>query len=467
MKLHFYGGARTVTGSRFLLEVNHTRLLLECGLFQGRRKDTYEQNLNFQFRPSEIDAVVLSHAHIDHSGNLPNLVRQGFAGPIYATPATVDLCRPMLLDSAYLQEKDVEFVNKIRKRQGEPPVEPLYDKAAAEAALELFVPVDYVETREVAPGVALTFRDAGHILGSAQVLLEVRTNGQSVRFGFSGDLGRRDMPVLRDPDYLRDLDYLVMESTYGNRTHRVSEDAAEELATLIRQTAHDGGKIIVPAFAVGRTQLLVYLLHKLWNQNRIPDMPIFVDSPLAVNVTEVFRRHPECLDRETHRIFLDNHEDPFGFRRLRYVRDVEDSKRLNTLNMPCIIISASGMAEGGRILHHLRNNIGNPKNVVLLVGYAAQHTLARRLMDGEKKVRIFGEVHTVRCRVVRMDDFSAHADRDGLLELLRCQSPDRLRGLFLVHGEEDQSEAFAATAKSLGYRNVLVPANGDTVRLGP
>lgn len=465
MKLQFFGGARTVTGSRFLFQINGSRLLLECGLYQGRRKDTYERNLNFPFRPESVDAVVLSHAHIDHSGNLPNLVKQGFAGPVYATPATIDLCRLMLLDSAYIQEKDVEFVNKIRRRHGEPPVEPLYDKAAAEAALQRFEPVEYVETREIAPGVSLTFRDAGHILGSAQVLLECSENGRNVRFGFSGDLGRRDMPVLRDPDYLRDLDYLMLETTYGNRTHRVSDDVAEELAQLVRSTAQQGGKIIVPAFAVGRTQLLVYLLHKLWDQGRIPDMPIYVDSPLAVNITEVFRNHPECLDRETHRIFLDNHQDPFGFRRLHYVRDVEESKRLNSLAVPHIVISASGMAEGGRILHHLRNNIGNPRNVVLLVGFAAEHTLARKLMDGAETVRIFGEEHRVRCRVVRMDDFSAHADRGGLLDLLRHQPVRRLRGLFLVHGEEDQSEAFAQTAKSLGYRSVLVPSPGDGVKI--
>ncbi|HRR25490.1 MAG TPA: MBL fold metallo-hydrolase [Acidobacteriota bacterium] len=465
MKLQFFGGARTVTGSRFLFHINGSRLLLECGLYQGRRKDTYERNLSFPFPPESVDAVVLSHAHIDHSGNLPNLVKQGFAGPIYATPATIDLCRLMLLDSAYIQEKDVEFVNKIRRRHGEPPVEPLYDKAAAEAALQRFEPVEYVETREIAPGVSLTFRDAGHILGSAQVLLECNENGRTIRLGFSGDLGRRDMPVLRDPDYLRDLDYLVLETTYGNRIHRVSGDVAEELAQLVRSTAQQGGKIIVPAFAVGRTQLLVYLLHKLWDQGRIPDMPIYVDSPLAVNITEVFRNHPECLDRETHRIFLDNHEDPFGFRRLHYVRDVEESKRLNSLAVPHIVISASGMAEGGRILHHLRNNIGNPRNVVLLVGFAAEQTLARKLMDGAETVRIFGEEHRVRCRVVRMDDFSAHADRGGLLELLRHQPVQRLRGLFLVHGEEDQSEAFAQTAKSLGYRSVLVPSPGDAVKI--
>jgi len=465
MKLQFFGGARTVTGSRFLFHINGSRLLLECGLYQGRRKDTYERNLSFPFPPESVDAVVLSHAHIDHSGNLPNLVKQGFAGPIYATPATIDLCRLMLLDSAYIQEKDVEFVNKIRRRHGEPPVEPLYDKAAAEAALQRFEPVEYVETREIAPGVSLTFRDAGHILGSAQVLLECNENGRTIRLGFSGDLGRRDMPVLRDPDYLRDLDYLVLETTYGNRIHRVSGDVAEELAQLVRSTAQQGGKIIVPAFAVGRTQLLVYLLHKLWDQGRIPDMPIYVDSPLAVNITEVFRNHPECLDRETHRIFLDNHEDPFGFRRLHYVRDVEESKQLNSLAVPHIVISASGMAEGGRILHHLRNNIGNPRNVVLLVGFAAEQTLARKLMDGAETVRIFGEEHRVRCRVVRMDDFSAHADRGGLLELLRHQPVQRLRGLFLVHGEEDQSEAFAQTAKSLGYRSVLVPSPGDAVKI--
>ncbi len=465
MKIQFCGGAQTVTGSRHLIRVDHSKILLECGLYQGQRAESYRRNLEFPFDPGEVDAMILSHAHIDHSGNIPNLVKRGFRGPIYATRATVDLCEVMLRDSAYLQEKDVEFVNKIRRRKNEAPVEPLYTLEDAEAALELFRGTDYAESFEVAPGVAATFRDAGHILGSAAVLLEVKENGKSRRLGFTGDLGRKDMPILRDPDYLRDLDFLIMECTYGNRVHRLSEDVLEDLSKLVRSVAEQGGKIVIPSFAVGRTQLLVYLLHKLWDQNRIPDMPIYVDSPMAVNATEVFRRHPECYDRETQRVFVDNHQDPFGFGRLRYVRDVESSKKLNGLNYPHIIISASGMAEGGRILHHLRNNVGNPRNVVMMVGYAAENTLARRLMDGQKRVRIFGEEHTVRCRIVQFDDFSAHADRIGLLEFVRSQTPERLRHIFLVHGEEDQATPLRDAVRSIGFRSVHFPALGDTADL--
>ncbi len=465
MKIQFCGGARTVTGSRHLVSADRTNILLECGLYQGKRSESYSRNLDFPFDPSDVDAMILSHAHIDHSGNIPNLVKRGFRGPIYATRATVDLCEIMLRDSAFLQEKDVEFVNKIRRRKNEAPIEPIYTMEDAEAALELFQGIDYAEPFEVTPNVIATFRDAGHILGSAGVLLEVKESGKRRRLGFTGDLGRKDMPILRDPDYLRDLDYLIMECTYGNRNHRISEDVLEDLANLVRSVSEKGGKIVIPSFAVGRTQLLVYLLHKLWDQNRIPDMPIFVDSPMAVNATDVFRRHPECYDRETRRVFVDNHEDPFGFGRLRYVRDVESSKRLNGLSYPHIIISASGMAEGGRILHHLRNSVGNPRNVVMLVGYAAEHTLARRLMEGHKRVRIFGEEHAVRCQVVKFDDFSAHADRSELLDFVRTQQPDRLRQIFLVHGEEDQALPFRDTLRSVGFRSVHFPALGELAQL--
>jgi metallo-beta-lactamase family protein len=462
MQLRSFGGARTVTGSQHLLTVNGTNILFECGLFQGRRSETYKRNLKFQFDPSLIDLLLLSHAHIDHSGNIPNLVKNGFKGPIYATAATVDLCQIMLRDSAFIHEKDVEWVNKIRGRKHEAPLAPHYTRQDAEAAMNSFSAVNYNEPVDVAPGVTATFRDAGHILGSASILLEIKEDGRKRRFGFTGDLGRKDMPILRDPDYLRDLDILMMESTYGNRLHRVSSDIEEDLAKIVREVAGSGGKIVIPSFAVGRTQLLVYLLHKLFNQNRIPDMPIYVDSPLAVNATEVFRRNPECFDRETQRLFLEDNSDPFGFGRLRYIKNVEESKKLNHLNYPHIVISASGMAEGGRILHHLKNSIGNPRTLVLFVGYAAQETLARKMMDGEKTVRIFGERYKVRCRVMRLDDFSAHADRKGLLDYVKSQSPDKLKKVFLVHGEEEQALPLKDAIRSLGFESVQFPAIGET-----
>ncbi|MCC7264369.1 MAG: MBL fold metallo-hydrolase [Candidatus Latescibacteria bacterium] len=465
MQLKFCGGARTVTGSQHLLSVNGNKVLLECGLFQGRRAEAYTRNQEFAYDPAEVDAVLLSHAHIDHSGNLPSLVARGFTGPIYATAATGALCQLMLRDSAYLQERDIEWVNKIRRRRGEPLAEPLYRIEDAEAALHAFVGAQYDRPLQVAPGVQATFRDAGHILGSAGIQLELESKGRKLRLGFSGDIGRPGMPVLRDPQPLQDLDVLIMECTYGNRLHTPAGDVAEELAQAIRDTAAAGGRIIIPAFAVGRTQTLVYELHKLFDQDRIPDIPVFVDSPLATNATEVFRLHPECLDRETYRLYLQDQRDPFGFDRLSYVRTVEESKKLNSLKFPHLIISASGMAEGGRILHHLKNNLDNHRNLVLLVGYAAQDTLARRLMDGEKVVRIFGEEYPVRCRVKVMDAFSAHADRRELLDYLAFNGPERLKRIFLVHGEPEQAQSFKDALRSQGYPEVNIPEPGEVYSL--
>ena len=465
MHLKFCGGARTVTGSQHLLRVNGHQLLLECGLFQGRRAEAHEKNQQFAYDPAGLTAVLLSHAHIDHSGNMPSLVARGYGGPIYATSATVALCQLMLRDSAYLQERDIEWVNKIRRRRKEPLAEPLYGIEDAEAALRLFVGHQYDQPQAVAPGVVATFRDAGHILGSAGILLEIESDGRKLRLGFSGDIGRPGMPVLRDPQPLQDLDVLIMESTYGNRLHSPPGDVAEELALAIRDTAAAGGRVIIPAFAVGRTQALVYELHKLFDQDRIPDIPIFVDSPLAANATEVFRLHPECFDRQTYRLFLQDHRDPFGFDRLKYVRAVEESKKLNELKYPHIIISASGMAEGGRILHHLKNSLDGHRNLVLLVGYAAQDTLARRLIDGEKVVRIFGEEYPVRCKVKVMDAFSAHADRRELLDYLAFNRPDKLKRIFLVHGELDQALPLKDALRSQGYPEVHIPEPGEVFSL--
>lgn len=461
MKIQFCGGARTVTGSQHLLEVNGKSILLECGLFQGRRKETYERNQNFCFDPASVDAMVLSHAHIDHSGNIPNFVKNGYAGPIFATTATVDLCQIMLRDSAYLHERDVVWANKIRRRQNLPDVEPLYTIEDAEAAMTSFMGVQYDRSFPICPGVQATFRDAGHILGSAGMLLEVSEKGRRLRVGFTGDIGRNDVPILRDPNAIRDVDALVMESTYGNRLHSSREDVEEELAETVREVASSGGKVIIPAFAVGRTQLIVYMLHKLFDQGRIPDMPVYVDSPLATAATRVFRSHPECFDQETFRTFLQDNQDPFGFGRLKYITDVEDSKKLNELKYPHIIISASGMAEGGRVLHHLRNNIGNPRNLVLLVGYAAEHTLARRLMDGHREVKIFGEEFQVRCKVKRMDAFSAHADRNELLEYVGYTPPEHLKHIFLVHGEAEQALPLKEALEQKGYGSVQFPAPNE------
>ena len=462
MQLTFLGATRTVTGSMHLVEANGARLLLDCGLFQGRRKETYERNLNFPFEPASIDAVILSHAHIDHSGNVPNLVKQGFRGVVWCTSATRDLCAAMLRDSGYIHEQDVFYVNKRRQRQGLPPVEPLYTRQDAEASLPSFVTIGYGRPFLVAPGVRLTFGDAGHILGSAITVLDIEEKGQTQRLVFSGDLGRPGLAILRDPEKVRQADVLIMESTYGNRSHESREEAERTLRRVINDTYQRRGKVIIPSFAVGRTQELVYALHRLADAHKIPDLPIFVDSPLAVNVTEIFRLHPECYDEEM-REFLnsDRQRDPFGFRRLRYIRDVEDSKALNFLRDSAVIISASGMCEAGRILHHLKNNIGDAANTILFVGFQAEHTLGRRILDGEERVRIFGEEHRVRAEVERIEGYSAHADQDELLAWVQGFDRQRLRQVFLVHGEEEAAFVLAEGVRELGLRDVRVPERGE------
>jgi len=466
MKLTFHGAARTVTGSMHLVETNGVRLLLDCGLFQGRRKETYERNLNFPFDPASIDAVILSHAHIDHSGNIPNLVKQGFQGPIWCTPATRDLCVAMLRDSGYIHEHDVFYLNKHRRRKGLPPVEPLYTRQDADAALPAFVTIGYGRPFPVVPGVRLTFLDAGHILGSAITLLDIEEKGKTQRLVFSGDLGRPGLAILRDPEMVGAADVLIMESTYGNRLHDSTGEAERMLRNVINDTYRRRGKVIIPSFAVGRTQELVYGLHRLADAHKIPDLPIFVDSPLAVNVTEIFRLHPECYDEEVQEfINRDSHRDPFGFRRLRYIRDVEDSKALNFLRDSAVIISASGMCEAGRILHHLKNNIGDTANTILFVGFQAEHTLGRRILDGHEQVRIFGKEYRVRAEVESIDGYSAHADQKELLAWVEGFDRQRLQHAFLVHGEEEAALVLAEEVRQLGVSNVCVPERGEMVEL--
>jgi metallo-beta-lactamase family protein len=467
MKLTFLGAARSVTGSMHLVEANGARLLLDCGLFQGRRKETYERNKNFPFDPATIDGVILSHAHIDHSGNIPNLVKRGFRGPVWCTSATRDLCAAMLRDSGHIHEQDVFYLNKGRQRKGLPPVEPLYTRRDAEAALPAFVTIGYERPFVVAPGVQLTFVDAGHILGSAITLLDIEEQGRAQRLVFSGDLGRPGLAILRDPTSVREADALIMESTYGNRLHGTPEDARRTLRKVINDTYRRRGKVIIPAFAVGRTQELIYALHQLADGRKIPhDLPVYVDSPLAVNVTEIFRLHTECFDEEA-REFIegDTLKDPFGFRRLRYVRHTEDSKALNFLRDSAVIISASGMCEAGRILHHLKNNIEDPSNTILFVGFQAEHTLGRRILDGHEKVRIFGEEYRVRADVERIDGYSAHADQRELLDWVEGFDRQRLVTAFLVHGEEEAALVLADEMRARGVRRVSVPEPGQVVEL--
>jgi metallo-beta-lactamase family protein len=461
MKIKFCGADQSVTGSQHLITANGKKILLDCGLMQGKRKVAFEINRNFPFDASSVDAMLLSHAHLDHSGNIPHLVKSGFKGHIYSTAATVALCQLMLRDSAFLQEKDVKFVNKKRVRQNKNPFESLYTIDDVEKAMLNFIGVQYDKKIEIFPGISATFIDAGHILGSAGILLEINENGKTTRLAFSGDIGRPEMPILRDPIPVPNADILIMESTYGDRLHPVNDHVELETASVINEVIKRGGKIIIPSFAVGRTQLLVYELHQLFDQKKLPVFPIFVDSPLAVNVTEVYRLHPECFDRETYSDFINNHEDPFGFSRLTYTRDVNESKKLNTFKGPCMIISASGMAEGGRILHHLANNIEDPNNMILFAGYAAKETLARKIMDGEKNVNILGSPYTVKAEIKKMDYFSAHADQNGLLKYVDTSVPDKTKNIFIVHGEPEESLPLQEKLVSKGYTNVHYPKTGD------
>ncbi|MDH7568920.1 MAG: MBL fold metallo-hydrolase [Armatimonadota bacterium] len=463
MQITFLGAARSVTGSMHLLEVNGARLLLECGLVQGRRAEADWRNRNLPVDPRSVDALILSHAHIDHSGNIPGLCAKGYAGPIYATFATRDLCRVMLEDSAHIQEQDAAYLNKKKHRQGHPLVEPLYTVEDARRALHQFVGVSYHRTFEPVPGVAATFIDAGHILGSAVLLLDVEERGRRVRLAFSGDLGRPGTPIIRDPEPVEDADVLLLESTYGNRLHTPIADAEGLLAEVVNTTAGRGGRVVIPAFSVGRTQELVYALARLRAAGHIPPLPTFVDSPLSVNATEVFRMHPECFDAETNALLLE-HADPFGFSELTYVRKVEDSKAINTLQGPCIIISASGMCETGRILHHLANSITNPANTILIVGFMAEHTLGRRLVEKVPRVRFLRQEWPLRAEVRVINALSAHADRDELLTYARGTRAT-LKRVFLVHGEESQALPFAETLRGEGFPEVVIPTAGETYSL--
>lgn len=465
MKINFWGAAHEVTGSRHLLEVNGKKILLDCGLFQGHRREAEKKNRDFGFNPEDIDVVILSHAHIDHSGGIPALVKQGFKGPIYSTFATRDLCNYMLQDSAYIQEKDVEYMNQKLRRKGLEPVEPLYTIEDATAALSQFYGVNYERAFVVTDGVVCSFYDAGHILGSALVHLVIYEKETDKRYtlAFTGDLGRNDLPILRNPQMLPPTDYLITESTYGDRLHESILDAGERLEKVVKKTVERGGKILIPAFSVERTQEIVYHLNLLWKANKIPDLPIYVDSPLAANVTEVFANHPECFDGKTYREFVENRENPFGFGRLKYTRSVEESKKLNDLKGPAIIISASGMCEAGRILHHLKNNIEDPKNTIMIVGYMAANTLGRKILEEQKQVNIFGEPYQLRAQVVVMDAFSGHADRSDLLDYI--SRIEGLKKIFLVHGEESQSKAFKKNLGQNGFKDVTVPGRGESAEI--
>jgi len=446
VEIEFVGAAREVTGSCHILRVAGKTIILDCGLFQGKRSDAQEKNLRLPLDIEQIDAIVLSHAHIDHAGRLPYLVRHGYAGSIWCTPATRDLCAVMLADSAHIQEKDAEFL----ARRGKERVEPLYSLRHTTRTIELMTGVPYKRSFDVVPGVRVTFIDAGHILGSASVLVDCTEGNDTRRFVFSADIGRSGLAIIRDPETPEGADVLVMESTYGNRTHESVEGARGRLASVIRDTAARGGRVLIPAFAVGRTQELIYDLHALARAGAIPSIPIYIDSPLAIDTTSVFEMHPDIFDHGED--LVQKVRDLFRFNLVHYTRDVEESKALAKMHGPMVIIAASGMAESGRILHHLAQGAADPKNTVLIVGFQAEHTLGRRIVERREMLRIFGEEVPLRAQVVIINGYSAHADHAELgswVDRVREHSPG-LKQVWLVHGEPPAQEELATTLSAKG-----------------
>ena len=445
-----------------LVQADGRKVLLDCGLFQGRRAEARERNTHFPFKPNRLDAVVLSHAHIDHCGNLPNLIRQGYRGPIYCTPATRDLLSVMLGDSAKIQEEDAAYLNRKRAR-GEPALEPLYTRRDVYLTMRQVQPVPYERPAEVAKGVQIRFVDAGHLLGSAMVALTINTTGRDRTLTFTGDLGRRGLPILRDPAPVPPAEFLISESTYGGERHEPVDLLADSLATVIQRTFDRGGKLLIPAFSLGRTQAIVYFLHQLISAGRLPELPVFVDSPLAANATHVFRMNPDCFDDETADLLAD-HPELFGEQHVRYVENVEESIRLNHRKEPCIIIAASGMCEAGRILHHLKHNVEDARNTVLIVGFQAPDTLGHRLVQRRPEVRILGRVLYPRAEIAIMSGFSSHADQDDFDTFLGPLAGET-KQVCLVHGEVDRAEALATRLRELKFPAVTIPDRGETINL--
>lgn len=456
----FWGATRTVTGSMHQVDACGKTLLLDCGLFQGRRAESYRRNQDFPFRPRDIDMVLLSHAHIDHCGNLPNLVKQGFAGPVYCTPATRALAGVMLGDAAKIQEEDATYLNRHRAK-GEPKVEPLYDARDVYRTLLKLQAVPYDTPTAIGHGLEVTFVDAGHLLGSAMIQLRIDAPAGRRRLTFTGDLGRPGLPILRDPAPVPPGEFLISESTYGGHTHEPVDETAERLGEVVRHTADRGGKVLIPAFSVGRTQTIVYFLHQLISAGRLPDLPVFVDSPLATRATEVFRSHPECFDDEARQL-LEGHPDLFGEQHIRYVDTVQESIALNGRPGPCVILSASGMCEAGRILHHLKHHISDPRSTILIAGYQAEGTLGRRLVEGQEEVRILGQLVTRKAEVVVLNGLSSHADHGDLLRSLGplVGTAQRVR---LVHGEPERAAALAEGLRAAGFADVAAADRGETV----
>ncbi|MBX2928121.1 MAG: MBL fold metallo-hydrolase [Saprospiraceae bacterium] len=460
MKIQFCGAAREVTGSSHLLTLdNGFKILLDCGLYQGSAQGMSEFNPNWLFKPEEIDTLIVSHAHIDHTGRIPYLVKSGFSGPIHCTHATRSLCALMLLDGAKIQERDAEFFNK-RRKSSQPHRTPLYTAHDVTACMELFTSYGYQRWFKVHDDVEVLFRDAGHILGSATVTLKIRENGRTTYLGFTGDIGRPNRPILRDPQPIPEVDYLICESTYGNKEHIQGPEETERLLSIIIDTCvKRRGKVLIPAFSLGRTQEIVYTLDQMETAGRLPRIPIYVDSPLAVDVTAVFGAHPECYDQKMHEYLLID-DNPFGFKNLKYIRDLDESKALNSSEEPCVIISAAGMLNAGRSRHHLSNSMSNSRNTILIVGYCSPGTPGGMLLNGIKEIKLFGVVKPLLARVEVMDSFSAHADRREMLHFLESQRRRQPR-IFLVHGEIERQEQFRNYLAENGFNDVEIPELGQ------
>ena len=463
MKLTFLGAAKIVTGSSYLLEVDTQKILIDCGMFQGSKTITAFNRRDFLYDPTAIDCVLLTHAHIDHSGLLPKLCKSGFKGPIYATRVTHELCGIMLPDSAHIQGFDAEIANRKGKRAGRKPVEPLYTIEDAYATLEHFSPVDYDKEVALSPNVVVRFRDAGHILGSAMLEVMVNEEGKTTKLVFSGDLGQPNQPIIKDPTFIDEADYVIVESTYGNRLHE-EYDKEEHLATIINASVARGGNIIIPSFAVGRTQTMLYYLHNLLKAGKIPNIPVIIDSPLAISATDIFMRNTQDFDAEAKGMLESTKNNPLQMPQLRFTKTADESKALNSLNEPVIIISASGMADAGRILHHLKHNLWRPESSILFVGYQAQGSLGRRLVEGASKVKIMGEEISVRATIYSLDGFSAHADQEQLLTWLTYYKR-KPANIFLVHGEVEASEPFAQLIKEKLDVSTYIPNFGDAALL--
>ena len=452
--LYSWGAAQEVTGSKHFIEVNGKIIQIDSGAFQGHRKEAEEKNRNLPYDPKDVHSIILTHGHFDHCGLLPIMVKQGFTGNIYCTPATRDIVSLVLMDSARIQARDIEYLKKKAKKKNQHfDKEPLYTEQDVVETLKYIVTVNYGREFYLMDGVSFVYYDAGHILGSAQVLLKIKKNDEILKIGFSGDLGRKNLPIIPDPEIMPDVDYFISESTYGDRLHDDIGMALKELAEVINKTVNRGGKIIIPAFAIERTQEVIYFLHQLVMDNKIPNIPVYVDSPMSTDATAIFKVHQECYDDKTRELFLENHKNPFGFENLIYTSSVEQSKKINSIKEPIIIISSSGMCEAGRILHHLKNNVEDSRNTILIIGFMAEHTLGRRIADREKKIKIFGEEYELNAQVKILNEFSAHADYKEITEHIKKMNVKSIKKIFLVHGEKKAQEHL----KTYLHENTNIP----------